>query len=177
MYFKAKKKCTYKDFPIFKGIQCQLKNKAFLQLPRGLPGVSGGKESAGNAGDLGSIPGLGRSSGEGKGYPLQYSGLVNSMDSIVHGVAESDTTERLPLSTIQVHSQQMPRMRINVYLKITGSQLSYFKSWKMMLWKCCTQYASKFGKLSSGHRAGKGQFSFQAPRMFKLLHNCTHLTR
>ena len=38
--------------------------------------------------DLGSIPGLGRSSGEGKGYPLQYSGLENSMDSTVHGVAE-----------------------------------------------------------------------------------------
>ena len=37
-------------------------------------------------------------------------------------------------------------------------QLSYSKSWKMMLWKCCTQYASKFGKLSSGHRTGKGQF-------------------
>ena len=37
-------------------------------------------------------------------------------------------------------------------------QLSYFKSWKMMLWKCCTQYASKSGKLSSGHRTGKGQF-------------------
>ena len=35
-------------------------------------------------------------------------------------------------------------------------QLSYFKSWKMMLWKCSTQYASKFGKLSSGHRTGKG---------------------
>ena len=43
-------------------------------------------------------------------------------------------------------------------------QLSYFKSWKMMLWKCCTQYASKFGKLSSGHRTGKGQFSFQSQR-------------
>ena len=41
-------------------------------------------------------------------------------------------------------------------------QLSYFKSWKMMLWKCCTQYASKFGKLSSG--TGKGQFSFQSQR-------------
>ena len=41
-------------------------------------------------------------------------------------------------------------------------QLSYFKSSKMMLWKCCTQYASKFGKLSSGHRTGKGQFSFQS---------------
>ena len=43
-------------------------------------------------------------------------------------------------------------------------QLSYFKSWKMMLWKCCTQYASKSGKLSSGHRTGKGQFSFQSQR-------------
>ena len=43
-------------------------------------------------------------------------------------------------------------------------QLSYSKSWKMMLWKCCTQYASKFGILSSGHRTGKGQFSFQSER-------------
>ena len=43
-------------------------------------------------------------------------------------------------------------------------QLSYFKSWKMILWKCCTQYASKFGILSSGHRTGKGQFSFQSQR-------------
>ena len=42
--------------------------------------------------------------------------------------------------------------------------LSYFKSWKMMLWKCNTQYASKFGKLSSGHRTGKDQFSFQSQR-------------
>ena len=45
-----------------------------------------------------------------------------------------------------------------------GIPMSYFKSWKMMLWKCCTQYASKFGKLSSGHRTGKGQFSFQSQR-------------
>jgi len=43
-------------------------------------------------------------------------------------------------------------------------QLSYFTSWKMMLWKYCTQYASKFGKLSSGHRTRKGQFSFQSQR-------------
>ena len=43
-------------------------------------------------------------------------------------------------------------------------QFSSFKSWKMMLWKCCTQYASKFGKLSSGHRTAKGQFSFQSQR-------------
>ena len=43
-------------------------------------------------------------------------------------------------------------------------QLSYFQSWKMVLWKCCTQYARKLGKLSSGHRSGKGQFSFQSQR-------------
>ena len=43
-------------------------------------------------------------------------------------------------------------------------QLNYFKSWKMMLCKCCTQYVSKFGKLSTGHRMGKGQFSFQSQR-------------
>ena len=52
---------------------------------------SAGKESAHDAGDLGSVPGLGRSPGEGKGYPLQYSGLENSMDCIVHGVAKSQT--------------------------------------------------------------------------------------
>ena len=49
-------------------------------------------------GDLGLIPGLERSPGEGKGYPLQYSDLENSMDCTVHGVAESDMTERLSLS-------------------------------------------------------------------------------
>jgi len=47
------------------------------------------KESACNVGDLGLIPGLGRAPGEGKGYPFQYSGLENSMDCIVHGVAKS----------------------------------------------------------------------------------------
>ena len=61
----------------------------------GLPlWLSASKEYACNEGDLGSIPGLGRSSGEGKGYPLQYSGLKNSMDCIVYAVAKSqDTTE------------------------------------------------------------------------------------
>ena len=49
-------------------------------------------------------------------------------------------------------------------VKVMEFQLSYFKSYKMMLWKCCPQYASKFGKLSSGHRTGKGQFSFQSQR-------------
>ena len=57
----------------------------------GFPCDSAGKEAAYNAGDLGSIPGLGRSPGEGKGYQLQYSGLENSMDFIIHGVAKSQT--------------------------------------------------------------------------------------
>ena len=55
----------------------------------GFPGSSEVKVSAYNAGDLGSISGLGRFPGEGKGYPLQCSGLENSMDSTVHGVSKS----------------------------------------------------------------------------------------
>ena len=55
------------------------------------PCGSAGKESACNAGNPGSIPGLGRCPGEGKGYPLQYSGLENSTVCIVHGVEESRT--------------------------------------------------------------------------------------
>ena len=60
-------------------------------MNEGFPGGSAGKESACNAGDLGLIPGLGRPPGEGKGYPLQYSGLENSMDCIVHVVAKGRT--------------------------------------------------------------------------------------
>ena len=59
----------------------------------GFPCGSAGKESTHYAGALASIPGLGRSHGEGKGYQLQYSGLVNSMDCIYidHGVEKSRT--------------------------------------------------------------------------------------
>ena len=57
----------------------------------GFPGSSDGKESACNVGDLGLIPGSGRSPGEGNGNPLQYFGLENSMDCIVNGVAKSRT--------------------------------------------------------------------------------------
>ena len=69
------------DIPKFPGFPCSL----------------AGIESACSAGDLGSIPGLGRSHGEGKGYPLQYSGLENSMDHSPWGCKESDMTERLSL--------------------------------------------------------------------------------
>ena len=65
----------------------RLPTPVFLGFPCG----SAGKESACNMGELGSIPGLGRSPGEGKGYPHQYSGLENSMDCIVYGVPKSWT--------------------------------------------------------------------------------------
>ena len=57
----------------------------------GFPGSSAGKESTCNAGDSGSIPVLGRSAGEGIGYPFQYSDLENSLDYIDHGIAKSQT--------------------------------------------------------------------------------------
>ena len=57
----------------------------------GFPCSSVGKEAACNAGGLGLIPGMGRSPRVGKGFPLRYSGLENSMDCIVHGVAKSWT--------------------------------------------------------------------------------------
>ena len=72
--------------------------KALLMWTEGFPDSSVGKESACNAGDPGSIPGLGRSPGEGNSYPRQYSDLENSTDCIVHGVTESDMTEQLSLS-------------------------------------------------------------------------------
>ena len=83
---------------------CRLKKKVhdlkvenyvlFGRLSEKFPGGSAGAESTCSAGDLGLITGLGRSPGEGNSYPLQYSGLENSMAYIVHGVyKESDMTE------------------------------------------------------------------------------------
>ena len=82
------------DFKMFLFITLHF--SCFLNSPRGhkelgFLGGSAGKESACNWGDLGSIPGLERSPGEGKSYPLQNSGLENSMDCIVHGVKKSWT--------------------------------------------------------------------------------------
>ena len=71
---------------------------SFTHFPH-FPGGSDGKESACNGGDLGLIPGLGRSPGERKGYPIRYSGLENSMGGIVLEVTKSQK----PLSDFHFH--------------------------------------------------------------------------
>ena len=80
-----------------------LRAKVVLLTPA--PDGSVGRESACNAGDPGLIPGSGRSAGEGRGSPLQYSGQENSIDCIVHGVTKAETTERLSLSGPQRTTQ------------------------------------------------------------------------
>ena len=75
-------------------------NLNYIHTYMGFSCDSAGKESACNAGEMGSNPGLGRSTGEGKGYPLQYSGLENSLDCLVHGVAKSRTW----LSNVHIHT-------------------------------------------------------------------------
>ena len=77
--------------PIFNHVTALTIKKIFTLLKTGFPCGSAGKEFACDAGDLGLIPGLGRSPGEGKSYPLQYSGLENSMNRIVHGATKSRT--------------------------------------------------------------------------------------
>ena len=85
----------------------------------GLSLGSAGKESACNMGDLGSIPGLGRSPGEGRGYLLQYSGLESSMECIVHGVAKSQTW----LSNFHFHFAKQRRVSIAFHLTEQTSTL------------------------------------------------------
>ena len=99
----------------------------------GFPCGSAGKESSCNAGDLGLIPGLGRSPGEGNGYPLRYSGLENSVDCIVSpwGCKESETTERLSSVFIymllqhlllRIHSNisEMSLLSVSIILSVEG---------------------------------------------------------
>ena len=93
-------------------------------------GGSAGKEPACNAGDLGLIPGLGRSLGEGNGYPLQYSGLENSMDCIVHGVIKSWT--RLTFSSLQSSLRHLALARQSqVHLQHSLNQ-RVIQTWKSL---------------------------------------------
>ena len=87
----------------------------------GFPCGSAGKESVCNVGDLDSIPGLGRSPGEGKGYPLQYSGLENSMDCIVHWVTKS----LIRLSNFHFHFMVLTKIKwqATIHLKQCCSRM------------------------------------------------------
>ena len=87
----------------------------------GFPGGSASKESACNVGDLDSIPRLGRSPGEGDGYPLQYSGLGNSTDCIVHGVPKSNWVTfifTLLLPTFEILGIPGDSQRVIVFIQV-----------------------------------------------------------
>ena len=98
----------------------------------GFPCGSAGKQSACNAGDLGLIPGLGRSPGEGKGYQIHSSGLKNSTDCIVHGVTKSrtwlsDFHFTLYKDDTQIHKAFHIFMK-NAYHFVVYLRLTHFKS-------------------------------------------------
>ena len=101
-----------------------------LLSTQGFPDSSVGKESACSAGDPGSIPGLGRSPREGDGYPLQYSGLENSMGCIVYGVAKGGlracrqhTTNFFYLVGVSVSAKQLKRAWLRILSIILKEEL------------------------------------------------------
>ena len=101
----------------------------------GFPCGSAGKEFSCNAGDLDSIPGLGRSPGEGKGYSLQDSGLTNSVDCIVHGVTESDTTVQPSLSSPSVWlcHKFVIKLELSVYISFSITWVSVLNLYVLYL--------------------------------------------
>ena len=102
----------------------------------GFPCGSASKESACNSGNLGLIPGLGRSPGEGKGYPLQYSGLENSMDS-PWGCKESDTTDWLSLFISSAFSKSSLNIwKFLVYVLLRPG-LENFEHYFASMWDEC----------------------------------------
>ena len=103
-----------------------------LSLLVGFPCDSAGKESSCNVGYLGSTPGLERCPGEGNGYPFQYSGLENSMDYTVHGVAKSQTQLSNFHFQICQWSLRLPWLLVTVFFKINQSIILYFKREKTL---------------------------------------------
>ena len=91
-------------------------SSSFLTL--GFPDSSVGKESTCSAGDPGLLPGMGRFPGEGKGYPLQYAGLENSMDWIIQGVAKSRT--RLSDFHFTFLTSELPGAGRALHLEVTA---------------------------------------------------------
>ena len=111
--------CTPLEVSVFSCLRSSLRSRTGSRNscaicgghPLGFPGSSVGKESACSAGDPSSIPELGRSTGEAIGYPLQYSGLENSMDCIVPGVTKSQTRLSDSLSSGLEHVKEVGQNR------------------------------------------------------------------
>ena len=101
--------------------------------------------------------------------PLEWTGWISLQSKGLSRVFSNTTVQKHQFfgaqlssqSNSYIHPEASKRTKL---IEVMEFQLNYFKSWKMMLWKCCIQYASKFGKFSSGHRTGKRQFSFQSQR-------------
>ena len=135
--------CRRPQFSSWIGKICCRRDRLPTPVFLGFPCDSAGKESVCNEMELGSIPGLGRCPGEGKGYPLQYSGLENSMDCIVHGITkiwiwQSDfhfhfqscnndsSTEFIDswsLNTINVESYKKLNLREHTFCKVVIAQI------------------------------------------------------
>ena len=125
-----------------------LRTFQFVVIHLGFPCGSASKESTCNVGALSSIPGLRRSPGEGKGYPLQYSGLENSTDCIVHGVAR--VRHNWATFTSLEHSLALPFGGALPFLG-TGMKIELFQScghcWIFQIWwhiECSTLTATSF---------------------------------
>ena len=120
-----------------------------------IPQWLSGKEFTRSEGDVGSIPGSGRSSGEGHGHPLQYSCQKDPMDrgawwAAVHGVTELDMTE-WPSTYLNGLTQKILSFHPHKIPKDDADEVLH-------------SFVSKFGKFSSGHRTGEGQYSFRSQR-------------
>ena len=113
----------------------RLSTLVFLGFPCG----SAGKESTCNVGDLGLIPELGRSPGEGKVYPLQYSGLENSMDCSPWGHKESDRTERLSLHFTSLHLSVAGPSSVHGAARVGYSGCHGHLNCKLAPWVCLIQ--------------------------------------
>ena len=106
--------CRRPRFDSWVGKVCWTRDRLPTPVFLGFPGGSAGKEFACKAGDLDLIPGLRRSPGKRKGYPLQYSGLKNFIDSIVHGVAKRQTW----LSDFHLHF--LSHLWIKCFVQVNG---------------------------------------------------------
>ena len=98
-------------------------------------------------------------------HPIAYPSYFLKTQSILKA-SDKTTLNNAISKKVNVFKDWLTKFfcRLRWFLEVKEFQLSYFKFQKMMLWKRCTLYASKCGKLNSGHRTGQGQFSLQSQR-------------